>query len=508
MPEFGQVQILSKFPLREGIVSSILPISETGMYDIYNFSVEIDGLESCHGWEIGEGITSDIYSTFHGVDTFSDNNNRFWMFVWNSMKQYAFSPYSHRWFDITIPDATLGILEVPQAAPMGDKLYVVDKNTGLWSYSWIEGSLLSEVNRNVKAQTLMYIGYRLLAGNLVLWDTEVPNAIRWSNLGDPLTWDDLAYMELPDNEKIFRMLPLSHGNNVGAIYTQNSIYIVSYTGNDVTPFAIQKIASSVFIHNPRAVAVVSSNEFYGHAYASPQGAFLFTGNEAILISETIRPLWREFFDKATKIEVFYNPVREEIYFADYGQKLALVYQLRFRSWYKRSWNLVGIGLVSEKNAPYKPLLRGVKEFMNYRNFTVMYPQGYRDYDSEFYGYIETPVMILGSNIVGQITKLLLWIFSRGTFAEISGTVKITFATSNNFFAIASQNYLQYQDVVKTTVIQAPISQLLRRTFLATDEINLDISGKYFRMKIEVFGLSEMLNISGFSVVWQPIQYVR
>lgn len=507
MPDIGNVQFTVRMPLRDGIISSALPLSETSLYDLINFRVNIDGLESVEGWQESEGVTYDYYSSFHGVDTIADKNDRHWVFVWNSLWQIAFSPYSHKWFNITIPDIAYGITDIPQAVSFMDKLYVIDRTAGLWSFNWIEGSFLTPVDKEVKGQTLMKIGNRLLAGNLILWDTEVPHAIRWSELGQPNVWDSMAYMELPDDEYILRMFPLSHGNNVGAIYTRSSIYIVSYTGDAVTPFALQKVASSVYIQNPRAVAVVSTNEFYGHAYACPNGAFLFTGNEAVLISENIRPLWREFYENASRIEVFYNPIEEEIIFGDYGNKIALVYQLRFRCWYKRSWTVVGAGLVSSKEYPYKPIFVGVKEKMNFRNFTLAYVGGMTDSDSEFSGYIETPVIMLGGSHIIQVTKLLLWIFSRAKIFEESGVFIVTIASSNNFWSIASSDYLHKTDVQSTT-IQIPVSQLMRKTFLSSDEINVDLTGRYFRLRVSVSGIRNPINITGYGFIWHPLQYTR
>lgn len=114
---------------------------------------------------------------------------------------------------------------------------------------------------------------RLIMGNVydVVGGTRYENRIRWSNLGDPETWDAADNADVVDKEgdEIVRLFPLT--DNL-VIYKRNSVHVMTFTGGDI-PFTIRPIDEKSVNNAPWSVARGKG----GLYYLNEEGIFVTDG---------------------------------------------------------------------------------------------------------------------------------------------------------------------------------------------------------------------------------------
>jgi len=362
---------------KDGWVASDFALTPNMASLLYNLRVEVDGLHLVEGWKEFTTRTASASATppFNVAVVTSPNGRRYSLLFHGNAAVWAIrSPMPD---ERVVANVTLVSVQgmysdapVPPVAVMGPYVYYISSSISSSSptypsplFRWQfpdESDYVGTFQRVVPnqgdpnipcAKAIGALGFRLVLGNIKTYkwdeengewilDAEYPNRIMWSGLDNPAFWDTTAYFDLFDQDTIVALYPL--GDTL-AIYTLSDVYIMQQTGDVVAPFSITKVLDNPELLHPNAILDISAHEFRGHILLTWTGVWVFTGGETQLLSTNIRNIWKDFVKAGRYIRAYYDPVNEEIIIADHYNAQALVYQLRWRTWYKRDFDLHAFG---------------------------------------------------------------------------------------------------------------------------------------------------------------------
>jgi len=431
-----------------------------------------------------------------------DANGRYWGLVFLSQAQLAFSPYSQTWMNITTPSPDVMIAPFQVTYYKGN-LYCVDNNLGLRKFNFTEGSLLQVINASIRAGAVTTLNFRLVVGNLIEDNVEVPYRLRWSNLDDPATFDPLAYLDLPNQETILSLLPLP-ASNACAVWTARSVYLLVPTGDPVTPFALRLIMNNVQLIHQRSVALIDNNEFSGHVFATRQGVFVFTGNEAVLLSADIQRLWNEWVKDAVVVEVFNNFQDEEIIVADRIRKEALVYQWRYRQWYRRDWDVIGLTYVHRNKPPLLPEAYGVRVRSDGLVVDIGKLAGIARWETSPVFRVESPVLELEPAFTRKLLRSLAvkLVSHSDPTAPLNGVLRIKVFYDDNFLSISHPQYFAFCPFFLLT---RELSELLQSPQGFGEEWQFLLKSRYYRIVVEAEGVTDNLRLHTIQLLFSAAE---
>ena len=493
LPRGGWVDV--SFPLAggeggEGILTTL-----------YNMRVTRDGLETVPGWStaLTNNVDVNAAGNFVGVVPVQDISNEVYNFFFFTKKIYMWRSGQSSWTDVT-PSGWTGdvISEVPEVVLFNNKFYMAIPHAGLGGVYELDPQATSPqwtlITNSPKAKTIANLGFRLVVGYLVKSSTEVyPYRIQWSGLNNPTQWDDMQTLDLPTYDAIMKFAPLREHV---VVITPQRFFILAYTGNPLTPFAVQFVTTLPgTLTNKEAVLSVGTHDVHMLFYALGSGLYAFTGNESVLLSGNIDLSWKWQGVGNIVARLGYNPAESEIYVifdrsAINAPPLCFVYQLLYRTWYQRD---VG-GLFFTITHSYKNV---VGAFVDWTSPTLkarplklgMVIDQRRD-DQSFNATIELPVSEIGpTGSQKTLTSVLLWWTTVGNVAGITGQWKIGLAVSHHFVQLTSPDQFGY-----TIVGSLPVNGVM-------EEVSVHYTGRYLRLKLDAENLSTRIVFHGVFVFW-------
>jgi hypothetical protein len=355
-----QLQPFEQQLFRNGWVASDYPIVDNAVSKLYNFRVEVRGLELVEGWDLKHqvAITDNSLPVTRSCSFISPEGKRFAIFFLPQDIVLVYGDTSPDGIYVANISPLIGTQgwSWSDVAVIGSDVYI-NGEYGLYKWNMNFTTAPERVQLVTPpssdsppipiGKAIGTLGYRIVLGHIVERDqsgqitAEYPNRIVWSGLNEPNYFDPLAYFDLYEKDEIWRILPL--GDNL-IIYTSHSAYALSQTGDVVAPFALTHLMENLELINPNCIANVSMHEFRGHVLVTQTGVWVMVGQESQLISANLRPIWRSFVAQSEgNLAVFTDPVNEEVLIVDLKNHKAIVFQTRFRTWYERDFNLEGWG---------------------------------------------------------------------------------------------------------------------------------------------------------------------
>jgi hypothetical protein len=104
----------------------------------------------------------------------------------------------------------------------------------------------------------------------------------WSTIKDITTWDAADYIDVAPNDGEIITGCKVLGDRL-VIYKENSIYLVSFTGDRDIPFVVDKSNSSVGCIAPYSIQATKN----GHVFLARDGMYLFDGQNSYKLSDRI-----------------------------------------------------------------------------------------------------------------------------------------------------------------------------------------------------------------------------
>jgi hypothetical protein len=477
---------------------------------LHNFRVCRDGLETTIGWRAPVndtvGSSTNQPGAFLGVVSvprpdgvicnFYCFERRIYMSRLAGATREFFNVTPSGWTGnvlTTVPDITFFqnrfYMAVPHATHGGVYVLNPDASTPVWTL--ISGS--------PKAETIGTLGFRLVVGNTVNTSGGAVYRIHWSGLNNPDTWDSLQTIDLPLYDTIIRFLPFAE--NI-LVVTQNRFYILSYTGNPQTPFAVSLATTlPAQIKDKRQVQSIMLHDVSMVVYAIDSGLYAFSGNESMLLSQNIDKTFRNTAVNADRLIIAYNPIDAEIYCIPHGTSFAdhcLVYQVLFRTWYRRDRPAASQVFMGIENFSHDDRI-AVPIFVTYNssNFTLQtyklrmpYEDVQKRDNATFNGEIHIPASEIGPP-GGQKTlvSILLWWTIQGVVADITGNWEINVAVSHSLPRLTNPNTYTYQ-----LLGSLPVSG-------TSEEVGVHQTGRYIRARIVASGFSTRVVWHGIFVFW-------
>lgn len=122
---------------------------------------------------------------------------------------------------------------------------------------------------------------RMFAANINNNGTQERSRIRWSNLGDPTTWNSIDWIDVDpdDGSEITGMVAFADGI---VIFKEKSMFFLS--GVDANSFTLFPIDSTVGTKSPGTIAVTENAIFF---FDNNKGIYQFDGAEAKRVSDKI-----------------------------------------------------------------------------------------------------------------------------------------------------------------------------------------------------------------------------
>lgn len=533
-----QLQPVEQILFKDGWVASDFAISPNMASKLFNLRVEVDGLHLVEGWQntahidVGSMLIKPL-----NVEVVSSPLGRRWAMFWTHGGSGAIiwvlgDPEAQ---PVLISPGTGGILTPdwllpPPVTTVGPYVYAISSapfynppiaETSLYRWEFPDvvwrrapGTPVgrfapvyaSEGDPPIPyAACLGSLGYRLIAANIFEYDWDsnenkwvrighYPNRIQWSGLDQPAFWDVTAYFDLFEHEEITRLLPLA---DALVVYTNNDVYVLQQTGDVVAPFAISKVLSNPGILHPSAVLDVSSQEFKGHILITWTGVWVFTGGETQLLSANIRNIWKKFVEAGQYIRPYYDPVNEEIIIANHKEERAVVFQLRWRTWYERDFALDGWGYVTY---PLDPANRDfslvsrcvgakVTPLENGNRVLFFKIDGVLRDNQPAEAELITPIQ----EFVPPSQQAILHAGTAYWTAEAAAPGKMTYTVeaANHWNDIAAN-----QPTVQSHQLEAPVGASMPL-------VTMYLRGRAFRWKMKFTGLTKPLKLHGHVAYFRP-----
>lgn len=480
---------------RAGWVDTDFPIGGEagGVTRLYNMRVSRDGLETAPGWvQMMMFNVPTSYENFVGCRSVITSSGVAFTFIFFNRGIYMYNPVTDSVIDVTPQNLVHSITIIPDVVVFRDKCYfahldgVYELDPSSSNPRW------TLINGSPGARTIGVLGHRLVVGDVVGANSWT---LRWSGLDNAEVWDPLFTLELPQYDTILRLLPLG---NILVVVTYTRLYGLSYTGNPVTPFAVQflsQLPSKLSEHE--SVISIGLHDVRMLVYATPEGVFAFSGNESVMLSANIYNHYRETYEFYGPPRLAYDPTNSEVWV--YWNNIIYAYQVLFRSWYSRdipSSNnaITSIGLHNTYGHPQMyPLF--VTFDTNTRNVNTFklrsaWDTDQRRWGSSFDTEIVLPVIELGA--VGgtkTLVSYLLWWSLYGERSLAGGVWTANIAVANAFSLLTELANIQWQHE-KTLMVNGE-----------HEEIGVYATGRYVRVRIKGLGLTSRVVWHGLSLFW-------
>jgi len=498
MPRAGWVDV--EIPLGGGEGSSVT--------FLHNFRVCRDGLETTVGWTspISDtvGSSTNPPGNFLGVVPATRSDGVICNFYFFERRVYMSRLGTTREFINVTPSGWSGnvLTRVPDITFFQNKFYMAVPHAtygGVYSLDpYAASPVWTLISGSPKAETIGTLGFRLVVGNTANTSGGAVYRIHWSGLNNPDTWDTLQNIDLPLYDTIIRFLPF--GEQI-LVVTQNRFYILAYTGNPQTPFTVALATTlPAQIKDKRQVQSVMLHDVSMVIYAIDSGLYAFSGNESVLLSQNIDKTFRYTMINADNVILAYNPTDAEIYCIPFGAGFddhCLVYQVLFRTWYRRDRPSGGSHMSIENYSNDDRIATPIfvaYDSTNYVTKTYKFRLPYDDIQKRdtatFNGEIHIPASEIGPP-GGQKTlvSVLLWWTTQGSTANITGNWEINVAVSHSLPQLTNTNTYSYQLLGSLPVIGS------------SEEVGVHQTGRYIRAKIVASGLSTRVVWHGMFVFW-------
>lgn len=479
-----------------GMVDFNLPTQQPHATFLYNLRVCREGLELAPGWVETLSSTAinpqtdqifcvqDVISPGGYVDVFIFLNRTSGqqtvpkVYMWNSART--------NFVDVTPPGMVTPFYYSPQVVLFKDKYYTATPD-GVFRLSYTGSQKIANAPG---AFSIGVLGYRLVLGGIVGGN---PWTIRWSGLDNPENWDAMHTLDLPNYDDIIALHPFSDRL---LVVTPSRLYILSYTGNPVTPFAVA-LASQIptTIDLPGQITAINTHDLNLAVYAIEDGVFVFTGRESQLISQNIHNYYRKIVMGST-LYVTYDPYSTEIWVYAPSHSTIMCYQVLFKSWYLR--DKPANSYVIRTNRMYQARSTIVPAFLALETdrtkiYTLRYPielDQRRGNNSATFELVTPPIEVGAVGAVKTFTSAILWwsIFSEP--GSVSGLVNVYYKTSHTFGGISYAPLGSWNEYSQVNLNATDI-----------EEVHIHRTGRYARLRLSGLGINNMFVLHGIMLFW-------